>query len=109
MAALAEAVQEVTGENVEVGFVDQGYTGARRPRLRLGRASGWRWSNWRRLSMASCCCPAGGWWSAPLGGPVSWLVKDYERLPETVAGLHLVAFSVLMLARIIKLLMAGSA
>ena len=27
------------------------------------------------------------------------LVKDYERLPETVAGLHFVAFACLMLAR----------
>ena len=27
------------------------------------------------------------------------LVKDYERLPETVAGLHFVAFVCLMLAR----------
>jgi len=27
------------------------------------------------------------------------LVKDYERLPETVAGLHFVAFACLMLQR----------
>ena len=27
------------------------------------------------------------------------LIKDYERLPETVAGLHFVAFACLMLAR----------
>jgi transposase len=27
------------------------------------------------------------------------LVKDYERLPETVAGLHFVAFACLILAR----------
>jgi hypothetical protein len=30
-------------------------------------------------------------------------------LPETLAGLHLVAFTTLMLARVIKLLVAGSA
>jgi transposase len=30
----------------------------------------------------------------------SWrLVKDYERLPETMVGLHFVAFACLMLAR----------
>ena len=28
------------------------------------------------------------------------LVKDYERLPETVAGLHFVAFACLMLTRV---------
>ena len=27
------------------------------------------------------------------------LVKDYEQLPESVAGLHFVAFACLMLAR----------
>lgn len=37
------------------------------------------------------------------------LAKDYERLPETVAGLHLVAFSVLMLSRVMRLLAGGSA
>ena len=29
------------------------------------------------------------------------LAKDYERLPETVAGLHFVAFACLMLHRLI--------
>ncbi len=37
------------------------------------------------------------------------LAKDYERLPETVAGVHLVAFSTLMLARFVKLLLGESA
>lgn len=36
------------------------------------------------------------------------LAKDYERLPETVAGLHLVACSVLMFGRLMKLLIGGS-
>jgi hypothetical protein len=35
------------------------------------------------------------------------LVKDYERLPETVAGLHFVAFACLMLHRAITALGAG--
>ena len=37
------------------------------------------------------------------------LTTDYERLPETVAGLHLVAFSILMLGRVMTLLMGESA
>lgn len=28
-----------------------------------------------------------------------WLVKEYERLPETVAALHFVAFACVMLTR----------
>jgi len=37
------------------------------------------------------------------------LAKDYERLPETVAGLHLVAFTTMMLGRMVKLLLGESA
>jgi transposase len=36
------------------------------------------------------------------------LAKDDERLPATLAGLHLVAFSTLMLARMVKLLLGSS-
>jgi hypothetical protein len=35
------------------------------------------------------------------------LVKDYERLPETVAGLHFVANACLMVQRAIDLFMVG--
>ena len=37
------------------------------------------------------------------------LAKDYERLPETVAGLYLVAFSTLMFTRVMELLLDESA
>ncbi len=37
------------------------------------------------------------------------LAKEYERLPETVAGVHLVAFSVLMVGRVVRLLLGESA
>lgn len=30
------------------------------------------------------------------------LVRDYERLPETLAGLHLIAFAVLMAKRFVE-------
>ncbi|HEX6368384.1 MAG TPA: IS5/IS1182 family transposase, partial [Longimicrobium sp.] len=36
------------------------------------------------------------------------LAKDYERLPETLAGLHFVAFACLMLSKAYKLLEIGS-
>ena len=31
------------------------------------------------------------------------LAKDYERLPETLAGLHFLAFACLLLSRAVKL------
>ncbi|RIK41664.1 MAG: hypothetical protein DCC58_12170 [Chloroflexi bacterium] len=37
------------------------------------------------------------------------LAKNDERLSATVAGLHLVAFSILMLVRMVKMLLDGSA
>jgi transposase len=36
------------------------------------------------------------------------LARDYERLPETLAGLHFLAFAILMLKRFIALLAQSS-
>jgi hypothetical protein len=36
------------------------------------------------------------------------LARDYERLPETVAGLHFIAFSCLMLHRFVLTALTGS-
>src|SRR3954471_15308283 len=99
VAALAEAVQEVTGESVELAYVDQGYTGeeafdaaaehgiilevvklpeAKRGFVLLPR----RWVVERSFG-----------WAARFRR----LARDYDRLSETLAGLHYVAFSFLML------------
>lgn len=98
---LAKQVQEVTGSNVELAYVDQGYTGEA-PReaaeeegirlhvVRLDEAKkGFvllprRWVVERSFA-----------WAARFRR----LAKDYERLPKTVAGLHFLAFSGLMLAK----------
>ncbi len=32
------------------------------------------------------------------------LARDYERLPETLRGLHLLAFAILMLTRFVRLM-----
>ncbi len=106
VAALAQEVQEITGETVEIAFVDQGYTGdaaaqdaeahgihlqvVKHPEVKKGflllprrwvveRSFGWM-NRFRRLA------------------------RDYERLPETLAGLHFVAFATLMLSRWFALL-----
>jgi transposase len=106
VGALAEQVQEVTGEHVEIAFVDQGYTGeeaaadaeehgiqlevAKLPEAKKGfvllprrwvveRSFGWM-SRFRRLA------------------------RDYERLRETLAGLHFLAFVCLLLGRAVAAL-----
>ncbi len=98
---LAEAVQEATGESVELAYVDQGYTGeevaeaaeehgirlevVKRPEARQGFVLlPRRWVVERDFAWAS---------------RFRRLVKDYERLPATVAGLHFVAFACLFLHR----------
>jgi transposase len=101
VGTLAQAVQAATGEQVELAYVDQGYTGAtpaaaasaagidlvvvkhaaaRRGFVLLPR----RWVVERSF----------GWLSR-----FRRLARDYERLPTTVAGLHFVAFACLLLHR----------
>jgi transposase, IS4 family len=99
--ALAQHVQDVTGQAVELAYVDQGYTGdqpaqdaaahgiqlevvklpqARKGFVLLPR----RWVVERSFA-----------WTARFRR----LARDYERLPETLAGLHFLAFAILMLRR----------
>ena len=102
VAVLAEKVQKATGQSVEVAFVDQGYTGEQA--AEAAKAHG------IQLEVVKHPEAKKGFVLLPRRWVVersfSWaarfrrLVKDYERLPETVAGLHFVAFACLMLARI---------
>jgi transposase len=96
---LIEATQKATGNKIEIAFVDQGYTGedpaeaaaahgvrlevvkleeAKRGFVLLPR----RWVVERSFA-----------WAARFRR----LARDYERLPESLAGLHWLAFALLML------------
>jgi transposase len=106
---LAEKVQQVTGESVRLAYVDQGYAGeaaaeaaavhgielevVKLPEAKHGfvllprrwvveRSFGWL-ARFRRLA------------------------RDYERLPETLAGLHMLAFSMLMLHRVVDIVLSA--
>jgi transposase len=106
VSELAERVQTETGETVEIAYVDQGYTGentadaaaehgiqlevvklpeAKRGFVLLPR----RWVVERSF----------GWMSR-----FRRLARDYERLPETLAGLHYLAFVILMLKNVVEIL-----
>ena len=107
--ALCEAVQQATGETVELAWADQGYTGeqakqdaaasgidlqvVKLPEAKQGfvllprrwvveRSFGWL-ARFRRLS------------------------RDFERLPEVLRALHFVVFAVLMLPKAVTLLSTG--
>jgi transposase len=106
---LAQAVQEATGESVELAYVDEGYSGelpaeeaqahgislevvkypeAKRGFVLLPR----RWIVERDFAWAS---------------RFRRLAKDYERLPTTLAGLHFVAFACLFLSQATAFLAVG--
>lgn len=106
--ALSQQLQEVTGQNVEIAYVDQGYTGpnaaeaaqkhgielvvvkleeAKRGFVLLPK----RWVVERTFAWAT---------------RFRRLAKDYERLPQTVAGLHFCAIACLMLKQIFNIVSA---
>ena len=99
VAVLSEAVQEVTGESVELAYVDQGYTG--------DDADADAASYGIQLEVVSLPEAKRGFVLLPRRWVVErsygWmarfrrLARDYERLSETLEGLHYVAFSILML------------
>jgi transposase len=110
VAALAAAVQAATGEAVEVAFVDQGYTGE--------RAAEDAAAHGMRLEVVKLPAAKRGFVLLPRRWVVersnAWLARfrrlarDYERLPETLRGLHFLAFALLLLARFVALLMKST-
>lgn len=109
VAALAAEVQEVTGNTVEVAFVDQGYTGEEPAEAAEAHGIDLRVVSLPEAKKGFVLLPR-RWvversfaWAARFRR----LAKDYERLPESVVGLHFVAFACLMLHRAIPLLGAS--
>jgi transposase len=106
VADLAQQVQALTGQHVEVAFVDQGYTG---DETEQGAAD-----HGLRLEVVKLPEAKPGFVLLPRRWVVErsfgWLarfrrlVRDYERLPDTLKGLHFLAFALLMLARFFQLL-----
>ena len=104
VAQLAQDVQDVTGQSVELVFVDQGYTGdaAAQAASEYGL----------RLEVVKLPDAKRGFVLLPRRWVVErsfgWvsrfrrLVRDYERLPETLKGLHFLAFAMIMLHRFIQ-------
>jgi transposase len=106
---LGVAVQEATGESVGLAYVDQGYSGERP--AQEAKAHG------MRLEVVKHEDTKRGFVLLPRRWVVerdfAWvsrfrrLVKDYERLPTTLAGLHFVAFACLFLRQAIAVLGAS--
>jgi transposase len=110
VADLADAVQAVTGATVTLAFVDQGYTGDQPAAAAEARGI--------RLDVVKHTEAKRGFVLLPRRWVVErsfgWmarfrrLARDFERLPDTVAGLHFIAFSCLLLHRFVLTVVAGS-
>ncbi len=100
---LATSAQEVTGQSVEVAFVDQGYTGE--VPAKAAAVHG--------IDLVVLKLPEAkhGFVLLPrqwvVEGSFAWIARfrrqarGYERLPDTFVGLHFVAFACLMLHRLL--------
>lgn len=107
---LAEQVQAATDQAVEVAFVDQGYTGQQPAQDAQTQGI--------RLEVVKLPTTKKGFVLLPRRWVVErsfgWmarfrrLARDYERLPETLAGLHFLAFAMLMLKRFITFMVESS-
>ena len=105
---LARQVQEATGHHVEVAYADDGYTGDA-PR----EAAAAEGITLQIVKLPEALGPKHGFVLLPKRWVVersfAWmarfrrLARDYERLPETVAGLTFLAFTCLMLHQLIHL------
>jgi transposase len=101
VAELAEAVQAATGESVDLAYVDQGYTG--------DAAAEAAQTHGIRLEVVKLPNAKRGFvllprrWVAERS--FAWMARfrrfarDYERLPDTLAGLHIVGFVITLLRR----------
>jgi transposase len=101
---LAQQVQEVTDQAVEVAFVDQGYTGDEP--AQAAQVEG------LRLEVIKLPEAKKGFILLPRRWVVersfAWaarfrrLARDYERLPKTLGGLTFLAFAILMLKNFVQ-------
>src|ERR671922_200634 len=106
VSELAKRVQEETGETVEIAYVDQGYTGEN-----AADAAG---EHGIKLEVVKLPTAKRGFVLLPRRWVVErsfgWvsrfrrLARDYERLPETLAGLHYLVFAILMLKNVAEIL-----
>lgn len=103
VAELVERVQWVTGGQVEVAFADEGYSGEQPVEDAASQRI--------QLILVKRPTDKRGFILLPkrwvVERSIAWLARfrrlarDYERLPEILAGLHFVAFAILSLARFV--------
>ena len=107
---LAKEVQTVTGNSVTLAYVDQGYTGETAEQLAKEHGIELHVVKLPEAKKGFVLLPrrwlverSFGWMSR-----FRRLARDYERLPKTLEGLHLLAFVLLMLRKVANLLLQSA-
>lgn len=106
VSELATQVQQVTGETVELAYVDQGYTGEKTAQAAQQQGMQLEVVKLSEAKKGFVLLPKRWVVERSFGWATRFrrLVRDYERLPETVAGLHFVVFACLFLQRFVAAL-----
>ncbi len=110
VAELTAHVQAATGDRVEIAYVDQGYTGEQPAAAAAEHGL--------RLEVVKLPTTKRGFVLLPRRWGVersfAWtarfrrLARDYERLPETLAGLHFLAFAIVLLRRFVSFMVESA-
>src|SRR3954469_20181360 len=103
VAALAEAVQEVTGETVSLAFADQGYTGAQPAADAEPHGISLEVVKHNEAKRGFVLLPRRWVVERSFGWMARFrrLARDYERLAQTLAAYHYLAFACLMLPHVL--------
>jgi len=109
VAALAEAVQAATGATVAVAYADAGYTGAQPQRAAAEQDIALEVITRDAVKRGFLLLPRRWVVERSFGWLARFrrLARDYERLAQSLVGLHLVAFAILMATRLTRLLGQG--
>ncbi|MHA6914311.1 transposase, partial [Ralstonia pseudosolanacearum] len=108
-AELARQVQQATGQTVKVAFADQGYTGEAPAQAALNEGVDLQVIKLSETKKGFVLLPrrwvverSFGWLNR-----FRRLARDYERLPETLAGLHFVVFAMIMLVHAVPIMQSA--
>ncbi|MHA6882157.1 IS5 family transposase [Ralstonia pseudosolanacearum] len=109
VAELARQVQQATGQTVKVAFADQGYTGEAPAQAALDEGIDLQVIKLSEAKKGFVLLPrrwvverSFGWLNR-----FRRLARDYERLPETLAGLHFVVFAMIMLVHALPIMQSA--
>jgi transposase len=107
VAELAHQIQTVTGESVEIAFVDQGYTGERAAQAAAQQGIQLEVVKLPEAKKGFVLLPRRWVVERSFGWMARFrrLVRDYERLPGSLLGYHFLAFALIMAHRFVDLLL----